>query len=78
VAFKIKKYKYCNWAFARVYGTVDASDLPLDSSIDQDELTAKVILQVLDIKGNTVGEWSAETAAEIKDRRYKYVIQNKW
>jgi len=76
--FKIKKYKYCNWAFARVYGTVDASDLPLDSSIDQDELTAKVILQVLDIKGNTVGEWSAETAAEIKDRRYKYVIQNKW
>jgi len=76
--FKIKKYKFCNWAFARVYGTVDASDLPLDSSQDEDGLEAKVILQVVDKYGNTVGEWSAETAAEIKDRRYKYVIQNKW
>lgn len=74
--FKIKKYKYCNWAFARVYGTVDASDLPLDSS--EDELTAKVILQVLDGEGKTVGEWSGEIPAEIKDRRYKYVIRNKW
>jgi len=76
--FKVKKYKYCNWAFARVYGTVDASDLPLDSSIDQDGLKANVILQIVDNEGNAVGEWSAETAAEIKDRRYKYVIQNKW
>lgn len=76
--FKIKKYKYCNWAFARVYGTVDASDLPLDSINDEDGLKARVILQVVDNDGNALGEWSAETAAEIKDRKYKYVIRNKW
>jgi len=76
--FKITKYKYCNWAFARVYGTVDASDFPLDSSIDEDGLEARVILQVMDNDKNILGEWSAETPAEIKDRNYKHVIQNKW
>ncbi len=76
--FKIKKYKYCNWAFARVYGTLDASDLPLEHSKDEDGLKAKVILQVVDKDGNTLGEYSDETAVEFKNRRYKYVIRKKY
>jgi len=76
--FKIKKYKFCNWAFARVYGTVDASDLPLEHSKDEDGLKAKVILQVVDKDGNPLGEYSDETAVEIKNRRYKYVIRKKY
>ena len=76
--FKIKKYKRCNWAFARVYGTLDASDFPLDSSNDEEKLTAKVILQLIDQNKKIVGEYSDEIPAEIKDRRYKYVIRNKW
>lgn len=76
--FKLKKFKYCNWAFARVYGTVDASDLPLEHSKDEDGLKAKVIMQVVDKDGNTLGEFSDETAVEIKNRRYKYVIRKKY
>ena len=75
--FEIKKYKFCKWGFARVYGTVDASDLPLENSTDKDGLRAKVILQLVDKDGNTVGEYSDETAARIKDRRYKYLIRNR-
>ncbi|MGD8381901.1 MAG: hypothetical protein PVJ11_07140 [Syntrophobacterales bacterium] len=76
--FKIKKFKFCNWAFARVYGTVDASDLPLEHSKEEDGLKAKVILQVVDKDGNPLGEYSDETAVEIKNRRYKYVIRKKY
>ena len=76
--FRIKKYKYCNWAFARVYGTVDASDLPLEHSKDEDGLKAKVIMQVVDKDGNTLGEYSDETAVVIKNLRYKYVIRKKY
>jgi hypothetical protein len=75
--FKIKKFKFSNWAFARVYGTVDASDLPLEHSKDEDGLRAKVIIQVVDKDGNTLGEYSDETAVEFKNRRYKYVIRKK-
>jgi len=76
--FKLKKYKFCNWAFARVYGTVDASDFPLENYKDEDGLKAKVILQVVDKDGNTLGEYSDETAVEFKNRRYKYVIRKKY
>lgn len=76
-SFRIKKYKFCNWAFARVYGTVDASDFPLENYKDEDGLRAKVILQVVDKAGNTVGEYSDETAVEFKDRKYKYLIRKK-
>lgn len=76
--FKIKKFKFCNWAFARMYGTVDASDLPLEHSKDEDGLKAKVIMQVVDKDGKTLGEFSDETAVEIKNRRYKYVIRKKF
>ena len=76
--FKIKKFKFCNWAFARMYGTVDASDLPLEHSKDEGGLKAKVIMQVVDKDGNTLGEYSDETSVEIKNRRYKYVIRKKF
>ena len=77
--FKIKKYKRCNWAFAKVFGTINASDLPLDNSKDQDGLEARVFLQLVDKDENIVGGFSGQTAVEIKDRRWKYVIRkNGW
>ena len=75
--FKIKKYKFCNWAFARVYGTVDVSDLPLEHFEDEDGLEARVFLQLVDSNGKIVREVSDGTAVEIKNRRYKYVIRKK-
>jgi len=75
--FDIKKYRFSNWASASMYGTFDASDLPLRNCKDKRGLKAKVTLQVVDKAGNAVGEWSGETRAEIKNSRYKCVIRKR-
>ena len=61
-----------------LYGIKDPYYNPLENYKDEDGLRAKVILQVVDKAGNTVGEYSDETAVEFKDRKYKYLIRKKY
>jgi hypothetical protein len=71
--FKLKKYKYCNWSSARLFGTFD---LPDDFEVDHgDNLVGKVTIQVNRGEKPLV-VMSDDIKLKVKNWKYKSVIHS--